>query len=198
MLLSPIDESVVASQEAPYLFQQVGRKARKPISGAMAKLISGVDEALGSASNEADALCQVPALLAAQLDDSQLLTAPQRCFDTVSYKRHLVHADPNGRFSILALAWLPGQITPVHGHNAWGVVGVHLGTIENTCYNVDTNNDYTPGDKHVCRVGDVAGFAVGDCSAHRLFNPGPEAAYTIHIYGMDLASEPTGINRYYD
>ena len=65
-------------------------------------------------------------------------------------------------------------------------------------YNVDADCRDEPLEKQVCCAGDVAGFAVGDCSAHRLFNPGPEAAYTIHLYGMDLAGEPTGINRYYD
>ena len=78
------------------------------------------------------------------------------------------------------------------------MVGVHVGSMVNTCYNVDANCHYELREKQVCCAGDVAAFAVGDCRAHRLFNPGPEAAYTIHVCGMDLAGETPGIKRYYD
>ncbi|MFQ5655145.1 MAG: hypothetical protein ACE5GW_10505, partial [Planctomycetota bacterium] len=41
-----------------------------------------------------------------------------------SYARHLIHRDPQERFTLLGLVWRPGQGTPVHDHPSWGVVGV--------------------------------------------------------------------------
>ncbi|MAJ28453.1 MAG: hypothetical protein CMJ92_03520, partial [Planctomycetes bacterium] len=43
------------------------------------------------------------------------------------YTRHLLHADPEDRFSLLALVWKPGQGTPIHDHPSWGVIGVLRG-----------------------------------------------------------------------
>ncbi len=35
---------------------------------------------------------------------------------------------PGGAFSIAAMVWRPGQVTPVHDHVSWCVTGVRQGT----------------------------------------------------------------------
>ncbi|MCY4119919.1 MAG: cysteine dioxygenase family protein, partial [Acidobacteria bacterium] len=51
------------------------------------------------------------------------------------YARRLLHRDPARRYTILVLAWAPGQGTPIHDHpNLWSVEGVLEGELEVTQY----------------------------------------------------------------
>ena len=64
----------------------------------------------------------------------EILTGAQRTGDPARYLSHLLHAEPDGSFSIVAMVWLPGQVTPVHDHVTWCVFGVlqgaeHEGTV---------------------------------------------------------------------
>src|SRR5579863_1626480 len=43
------------------------------------------------------------------------------------YQSHLLHAEPDGSFSIAAMVWLPGQETVIHDHVSWCVTGVLQG-----------------------------------------------------------------------
>jgi len=43
------------------------------------------------------------------------------------YQQHLLHCDPLERFSLVSFVWGPGQMTPVHDHTVWGLVGMLRG-----------------------------------------------------------------------
>src|SRR5436190_13201744 len=62
------------------------------------------------------------------LSARDLLDEHQRVGDPARYLQHVLHVEPDGSFSIVALVWLPGQETPVHDHVAWCVTGVYEGT----------------------------------------------------------------------
>ena len=68
--------------------------------------VSGVFDA-GNASHAPEMVAElVPPLLEA--DD--LLRPDQRISDPECYRRHLLYAEPEGCFTLLALIWLPGQL----------------------------------------------------------------------------------------
>jgi len=71
------------------------------------------------------------------------------------YTRHLLHADAEDRFSLLALVWKPGQGTPIHDHPSWGVIGVLRGRMRFTNYAPSTEE----GQNCLVRSGTVAGTA---------------------------------------
>jgi predicted metal-dependent enzyme (double-stranded beta helix superfamily) len=53
------------------------------------------------------------------------------------YARRLVHLDPAGRYSVLAMVWDQGQGTGLHDHaGIWCVECVYAGRIEVTSYSV--------------------------------------------------------------
>ena len=165
----------------------------------MREMISRLDLALqGENCGQSTALKLVSGILSEYLGNSVLLTEEQKRVDEEKYSRFLLYADQ--RFSVLALSWLPDQVSPVHGHNAWGVVGVHEGEITNTNYDVIKEPCSVSGPRNVAlaSVGKIVATAAGDEGAHTLANLSGRPTFTIHIYGMDLALEPTGINRYYD
>lgn len=122
------------------------------------------------------------------------------------YAKHMIHADPAGRFSVLAIKWLPGANTPIHGHNAWGCVGVVDGEIGCETFAVMSHTDQpciaeapqlTSTGKLLAGIGTVASVDPDPCGIHRLFNPTNAPATTLHIYGMDLDKRPNGLNKWY-
>lgn len=126
-----------------------------------------------------------------QLDDFEDTPANQR-----GYCRKLLYTHPSGFFSVLQLKWLPGAETPVHGHNAWGCVGVVSGKIGCETYDAaaDEPNGVLSNGVIEAGTGAIATVDPNPKGIHRLFNPTDSVATTIHIYGMDLSENPCAIN----
>ena len=110
------------------------------------------------------------------------------------YRRHLLYSDPAGRFTVLAVVWRPGQGTPVHGHTAWGAVGVYQGNPSVANYRYRDGQEPVLAGEHRCQPGDVSHVSAGTAHPHRVFNAGNDIAITIHTYGRDLSVDPTAIN----
>lgn len=126
------------------------------------------------------------------LDDAHCLCQPE------TYRRHVLYADPGKRFTILSLIWRPGQVTPVHGHRAWGAVGVYEGCPNVALYDcpADENGERHPIEKSdvMCTPGDTAIVHAGWDDVHKIYNGTEERVITIHVYGRDLVEDPESIN----
>jgi predicted metal-dependent enzyme (double-stranded beta helix superfamily) len=130
------------------------------------------------------------------LPGPEILTPAQRRGDPAGYQTHLVHAEPDGSFSIAAMVWLPGQQTPVHDHVSWCVTGVLQGA--------EDEEIFALGAAFLAEItrrrnpaGTVTGFAPpGDI--HRVRNAGDGIAVSMHVYGADLPTLGSSIRRVYD
>lgn len=126
------------------------------------------------------------------LDDDHCLCQPE------TYRRHVLYADPKKRFTILALVWRPGHVTPVHGHRAWGAVGVYEGRPNVALFDCpqDEAGERRPVLKSdvACGPGDVTHVHAGYDDVHKIYNATEERIITIHVYGRDLVQEPESIN----
>ncbi|MFE7131584.1 cysteine dioxygenase [Streptomyces sp. NPDC057638] len=134
------------------------------------------------------------------LGDPGLLTAAQREGDPDRYRQHVLHAERDGSFSLVALVWLPGQHTSVHDHVSWCVTGVHEGVESERRYRLVPEGRsarlVATGDV-VNPQGTVAAFAPpGDI--HQVRNDGPGLAVSFHVYGADVARLGSSIRRVYD
>src|SRR5215472_4944808 len=131
--------------------------------------------------------------LRAHLPDANILTPDQRRGDPDRPAGHVLHAEPDGTFSILGLVWRPGQSTRIHDHITWCVVGVLAGTEHEELFD-EALNPAGARDNH---PGEVCGFAPpGDI--HRIRNHGSEAAVSLHIYGTDITRVGSSARRYYN
>ena len=54
--------------------------------------------------------------------------------DPDHYARNGIHISGDGRLSLFALVWNPGQWTPIHDHGTWGVVGIVRGVLEERAF----------------------------------------------------------------
>ncbi|WP_433544863.1 cysteine dioxygenase [Streptomyces sp. CA-294286] len=140
--------------------------------------------------------------LAPHLGAADLLTPEQREPDPTRYRQHLLHAEHDGSFSIVALVWLPGQGTCVHDHVAWCTTGVHTGEERERRYRLvpagpGVASHLVATEDVVNPEGAVCGFAPpGDI--HKVWNAGEDVATSLHVYGADISRIGSSVRRVYE
>lgn len=117
-------------------------------------------------------------------------------------RSHIIYVSPDKAFSIVSFVWRPGQVTSVHDHVCWCVVGVLQGIEEETRYILKqdkqgnkwleavTNNTVRPG--HTCAL------VPPDEDIHQVKNAGGDVAISIHVYGANIEERGTSINHRFD
>lgn len=141
----------------------------------------------------------VGAVLRDHQDIEDLLTPEQSAGSSDRYTRHILYADPAGRFTLVALVWRPGQFTPVHGHYTWCAYSILRGSMHEEQFGWDVKLQraiYTDNVKRI--TGDVVSSHAGLHDIHRLNNKGDEIAISIHVYGVDGDRVSTHVNRIID
>ncbi|MFF4365196.1 cysteine dioxygenase [Streptomyces sp. NPDC001594] len=137
--------------------------------------------------------------LAPHLGASDLLTAEQQEGDPDHYRQHILHAEADGSFSVVALVWMPGQETCIHDHVSWCVAGVHQGEESERRYRLAPGADaarLVATEDVVNAQGEVCGFAPpGDI--HKVRNSCTGKAISIHVYGADVSRLGSSIRRVY-
>ncbi len=142
---------------------------------------------------------RVIAALRAAAADPLSLTADQCLARPDSYARHVLHSDPQGRFTILALVWAGGQFSPVHAHHTWCAYAVHRGALAETLFRFDAETaQATPLRTETRRAGYGCFAQSGLEQIHRLGNAGLEPAISIHVYGVGAAQVCSRVNRVLD
>ncbi|MET8749773.1 cysteine dioxygenase family protein [Streptomyces sp. NPDC059104] len=140
--------------------------------------------------------------LAPHLGEPELLTPAQREGHPDRYRQHILHTEPDGSFSVVALVWLPGQETSIHDHVSWCVAGVHEGAESEVRYRLAPAAG--PGgaarlvatEEVVNGQGDVCGFAPpGDI--HKVRNSCRTTAISLHVYGADVGRLGSSVRRVY-
>lgn len=113
-------------------------------------------------------------------------------------RSRLLHAEPDGTFSIQAIVWRPGQVTRIHDHVTWCVFGVIEGAELEEVFTLGGNGEFLISTgRRMNATGQVSGFAPpGDI--HRVSNPGGRIAISVHVYGTDLSRIGSSARRYYD
>ncbi len=149
---------------------------------------------------------RLAALLAPALIQPDLLAGVDLRFDPKAYSVTLLHVAPEGRFSLCAIAWMPGQWSRVHDHRAWCALGVidgegaeeffRLRAVVNQSGAADPIAEPTGG--RALRPGMTSFAAPGPHGVHRIGNPGPHPMTSLHLYGCNLAECGTSVDHYFD
>ncbi len=114
------------------------------------------------------------------LNDPDLLRGVLCPSDPARYTRHLL-GEGDG-YCVLAIAWRPGQMSPVHAHKAWCALGVHRGWLVESFFDATSGAARPIG----CRprgVGAVSHAEAEGTAIHRIANVGVADALSIHVYG---------------
>lgn len=164
---------------------------------AIAAFAEKVDAILDSRS-ESQICDRVAEALRPVLDVEGLLCDALRSGSDRSYRKHVLYACPDKRFTLLALVWKPGQGTVIHGHTAWGAVGVYEGTPNVAVYDCLVREDGRHEVRQIKDIrvgpGELATVRRGLDDVHRIYNDTKETLITLHAYGRDLVEDPDAIN----
>jgi 3-mercaptopropionate dioxygenase len=124
--------------------------------------------------------------------DERWLEERYRTAAADNYCRHLLHRDPQNRFIVLSLVWMPGQATPVHDHSCWGVMGVLQNSLEEVAFErLDDGSRAEFAELQEARSADVGAGSVSFLlppyqEIHRIGNLTGKPTISIHVYGRDL------------
>jgi 3-mercaptopropionate dioxygenase len=158
-------------------------------------LISAVRAVTRQRSTWQETADLVAAQLRLHMPTPDVLTAEQRYGDPLGYACHLLHAEPDGSFSVVALVLRPRQATPIHDHVTWCVFGVIQGAEHEERY-VLRDDWLVQTSTSVSATGDVDGVAPpGDI--HQVRNDGTQNAISLHIYGTDIGRLGSSVRRVY-
>jgi predicted metal-dependent enzyme (double-stranded beta helix superfamily) len=131
--------------------------------------------------------------LGAQRLTQDILALPMNAH---TYTRHILRADPKGRFTIVALVWGQDQRSPVHAHYTWCAYKVLSGELTESHFEWDRTQQKVALSGQVQRPSgqSVCGHA-GLELIHQLGNQHAQPAISIHIYGMDVDRIGSHVNR---
>jgi 3-mercaptopropionate dioxygenase len=184
------------SQRQPSPVSGSGPRALR--SAGLEQLVAAVRSVVSQRVGWEETARNVARELERHLPSPGILTAEQRFGDPVGYRSHVLHGEPDGSFSIVALVWRPGQGTRIHDHVTWCVFGVIQGVEHEELFTLDEGGEcLVLAGANSNRTGDVSGFAPpGDI--HRVRNTGDQTAISIHVYGTDVSRIGSSARRYYD
>ena len=119
------------------------------------RLVAGVRDTIDAHADWSQTARLVADQLRVHLPGPDVLTPEQRLGAPDRAAGHTLHVEPDGTFSIIAVVWRPGQVTPIHDHTTWCVFGVIQGVEHEDVFDADLNLiGHSDG-----FVGDVSGFA---------------------------------------
>jgi predicted metal-dependent enzyme (double-stranded beta helix superfamily) len=145
---------------------------------AMSRLVAGTTAAAARVRREPQPMLDA---LRGSLFDLDLLAEEHRRASPDRYTRHLVHADPDGLFSV----------------HTWCAVGVYAGELVETFYREQPGHAEPVAVREVRRRPGDQCFDAGGPGIHRIRNEGHEVAISIHVYGVGADRISTGVNRIY-
>jgi 3-mercaptopropionate dioxygenase len=172
--------------------------SRQIAPAGLDELVAAVRAVVGAHADWKETAQCVARELDRHLPTPDVLTNEQRVGDPRGYRSYPLHIEPDGTFSVVALVWRPGQVTPIHDHVTWCVFAVIQGMEHEELYEFDEERDcLVEAGTKTNDAGDVSGFAPpGDI--HRVRNVGDDTAISIHVYGTDVSRIGSSVRRYYE
>ena len=153
------------------------------------EFVRGMTRLVETSTEEAVLMAGCRQLLVPLLADDRWL--PESCAQPHPdhYQQYLLHCDPLERFSVTSFVWGPGQLTPVHDHTVWGLVGIIRGA------ELSERFERQPDGRLVSRgvshlppgAIDPVSPTVGDI--HKVSNAlADEVSISIHVYGANIGA----------
>ena len=162
------------------------------MSTGIAKLdefVASLTTLLDSPRNEAELLHQGADLLRGLVACDDWLPPQFAEPDPQRYRQYLLYRDPDEKFSVVSFVWGPGQKTPVHDHQVWGLVGVLRGAEDEIRYVRQAGGTLQATGQARLSPGQVEAVspAIGDI--HEVANAfADRVSISVHVYGADIGT----------
>ncbi len=137
----------------------------------------------------------VTAALGEAVVSNDWLNAEQQRASHDHYTRHILYADPQNWYPVVAIAWGSGHRSPIHGPHTWCGVAISSGEVNETFYEIDSHGSAQRPTRTVRRTAGTLSFDADLAGAHRIVNDAQDVAISIHVYGVGAARIATDVNR---
>jgi 3-mercaptopropionate dioxygenase len=173
-----------------------------PCQKALTDFVADIEDVVAAQTDPHAITTAVQVRLRTLLDAKDFLTPEQREPDPAHYRSHLLAVAPSRKFSVVGLVWLPGQVTPIHDHICWCVVGVLQGTEREDLFALHGNKSdscwLVPVGSEMLIAGQTTALMPPEENIHRVRNAGDDLAISIHVYGEDIERYGSSINQSFD
>lgn len=104
------------------------------------------------------------------------------------YQQYLLHLDPKERFSVVSFVWGPGQVTPIHNHTVWGLIGMLRGAEYSQSFVFAEDGHLRPeGTPEKLDPGHTEAVSPNIGDIHQVRNALEDAvSISIHVYGANI------------
>jgi predicted metal-dependent enzyme (double-stranded beta helix superfamily)/ubiquinone/menaquinone biosynthesis C-methylase UbiE len=157
-------------------------------------LVAAITDVMRSGDDARDKQWQVAALLSDYLQRDRLEERFRRPNPALPVTTYLLHADPQGQFSIAALVFQPHARTTVHDHQSWVVWGTLRGAERETRYRREDRPGasfplLTPAWTRVFYAGEVSFIDPPPQDIHDVANTGDDVSVSLHVHATDISKQ---------
>lgn len=136
---------------------------------------------------------RVAARLKKLLGNKNALPRGATKFNGKRYGRHLLYKSKKNKFVVMALAWGPGQETPIHDHGTWGVAGVYKNILRVINYKLAGPRRNGTARLKLDSIIDGRSGTMGyvlppEREIHKMANATQKPTISIHVYGKEMKS----------
>jgi len=173
--------------QTPHVSQQL---SAAPNLGRLRDFVTSFAQLLATGPEEPVVLARGAELLAALVRHDDWLPDAYAEPDPARYRQYLLHCDSLQRFSVVSFVWGPSQLTPIHNHTVWGLVGVLRGAELNEAFARDAAGELKPsGQTERLLPGSVSAVSPSVGDIHRVSNAyADRVSISIHVYGADIGA----------
>jgi predicted metal-dependent enzyme (double-stranded beta helix superfamily) len=106
------------------------------------------------------------------------------------YQQYLLHADSRERFSIVSFVWGPGQVTPIHNHTTWGLIGMLRGSEYSQGFEILPDGSLVKNGEDIqLSPGAVEAVSPQIGDVHQVRNAFDDrVSISIHVYGANIGA----------
>lgn len=160
--------------------------------GALRAFVDDVERVVGTIDDEHEITRRVAELVSALLAGGYRLPAEATRPSKEHHVNYPLHIAPDDSWCLASVVWNPGQRTPVHGHETWGVVGIYAGAEREIRYAKPTaagsSRPLTPVGEQVWQRGEVTVCCTTDDDVHAVTAVGAAPTVGIHVYGGNIGT----------
>jgi 3-mercaptopropionate dioxygenase len=157
----------------------------------MQRFVDGVRAAVREGGGEEIVTEKVAALLRSLLREGDVLDPRYTTPKTDSYVLYPIWVEPDGSFSIASAVWDVGQVTPVHDHGTWGVIGIYRGVEHEARFRrvgAGAGEMFHQTDERDIKPREVIVCCTSDQDIHKVACGSNVPCVGIHVYGADIGT----------
>ena len=150
------------------------------------RFLTDLEDILTNIEGDRDRLKAIRPLARKLLNNNPwLLTEYEAPDPELGWSVTILYDEPDFPLTVQTVAWLPGQVSPIHNHGTWGLVALISGQEKNTFWQETDPSNFTSNIKQVGELilnpGDIIGFLPN--TIHHVKALGDEATISFNLYG---------------